>query len=247
MRDSPSNHHANDASAAPDHPPRWAAQLGGRIRDGFPRTVISTSVLTGIFFIGYFFVQRHPAYPPMLMPLTALDLLIPFQPAALVAYVSLWVYVGVGPGLQRTYRDFAVYGLWLCALCLGGLVIFYFLPTQVPAPILSATRFPGFDMLHRVDETSNACPSMHVAVAIFTAVRVGASLRAMRVPFVVRCLNIAWCAVIAYSTLAIKQHVVLDVAAGALLGLSFAVMSLRWRPGIERKSAFAPLPVPPGS
>jgi len=100
-------------------------------------------------------------------------------------------------------------------------------------------------MLRRVDQTSNACPSMHVAVAIFTAVRVEASLRSMRVPFTVRCLNFIWCLVIAYSTLAIKQHVVLDVAAGALLGLSFAAMSLRWRPGSEREPGFAALQVPP--
>jgi membrane-associated phospholipid phosphatase len=234
-----------DAPAAPAHAPRWTIDLGTRVRDGFLRTTIATSVLTGIFFIAYFFVQRHPAYPPMLMPRTALDLLIPFQPAALLAYVSLWIYVGVGPGIQRTFLDFAAYGLWLCALCVGGLAIFYFLPTQVPAPILSATRFPGFDVLHRVDEASNACPSMHVAVAIFTAVRVDAALRSLRVPLPVRMLNATWFMVIAYSTLAIKQHVVLDVAAGALLGLGFAMMSLRWRPRLDREAAFAALAAPP--
>ncbi len=74
-------------------------------------------------------------------------------------------------------------------------------------------------MLHRVDAASNACPSMHVAVALFTAVRVEVSLRLMRVPLPVRALNVAWFVAIAYSTLAIKQHVVLDVLAGAILGL----------------------------
>lgn len=226
---------------------RWDTELGTRVRDGFLRTVVATSVLTYVFFIGYFFVQRHPAYAPLLMPRTRLDLLIPFQPAALMAYVSLWIYVGVGPGLQRTLREFAVYGLWLSALCAAGLVIFYFLPTQVPPPILAATRFPGFELLHRVDEASNACPSMHVAVAIFTAVRVDASLRAMRVPLTVRALNVAWSLLIAYSTLAIKQHVVIDVLAGAILGLGFAIMSLRWRPGVSRAPGFAALPVPPVS
>jgi membrane-associated phospholipid phosphatase len=42
-------------------------------------------------------------------------------------------------------------------------------------------------------------------------------------------LNVAWFAAIAWSTLAVKQHVVLDVVAGALLGLAFALPSLRWR------------------
>jgi membrane-associated phospholipid phosphatase len=36
------------------------------------------------------------------------------------------------------------------------------------------------------------------------------------------------------STLMVKQHVVLDVAAGALLGIAFALPSLRWRPAPRR-------------
>jgi membrane-associated phospholipid phosphatase len=229
---------------APTAVPRpWAVELGSTVRKGFIRTVISTSLLTGLFFIGYFGVQRHPAYAPFMMPRVGLDLMIPFQPVALVAYVSLWVYVGIGPGLQRSVREFVVYGLWLCGLCVSGLVIFYFWPTRIPAPDLAAGGFPGFLMLHRLDQSSNACPSMHVAVAIFTAVRIGESLRSMRVPLAVRTLNTAWFLLIAYSTLAIKQHVVLDVVAGAILGLLFAVMSLRWRPVFDRESSFATLPL----
>ena len=70
-----------------------------------------------------------------------------------------------------------MYGLWLCGLCLTGLVIFYFWPTQVPSLALDATDFPGFAFLRRVDAASNACPSMHVAVAIFTAVRVEVTVK----------------------------------------------------------------------
>jgi membrane-associated phospholipid phosphatase len=43
-------------------------------------------------------------------------------------------------------------------------------------------------------------------------------------------VNAAWFVVITYSTLAVKQHVALDDAAGALLGVAFLVPSLRWRP-----------------
>ncbi len=82
---------------------------------------------------------------------------------------------------------------------------------------------------------------MHVAVAIFTALRIDVVLRSIRAPLRMRALNAAWFAVIAYSTLAIKQHVVLDVVAGALLGLIFAWMSLRWRPGLRREPSLATL------
>jgi membrane-associated phospholipid phosphatase len=210
---------------------QWAVELGKRVRRSFALTVIVITFLTGLFFIGYFYVQRHPTHTPTIMPLTALDLMIPFQPQALLAYVSLWIYLGTGPGLQRTFAGLAVYALWMCGMCISGLGIFHFWPTQVPSLTLEATDFPGFAVLHRVDAASNACPSMHVAVAMFTAVRVDEVLHSTRSPLLLRLLNAAWFAVIAYSTLAIKQHVALDVAAGALLGLIFVLPSLRWRPG----------------
>lgn len=208
----------------------WAPSLEARIRFGFIRTVICTTLLTGVFFVAYFYVQRHPQFAPFVMPRTALDVLIPFQPTAMVAYVSLWVYVGIGPGTQRTLAEFAIYYIWLSALCLSGVAIFYLWPTQAPVPVVVGTHFPGFSMLHRVDETSNACPSMHVAVAIFTAIRIAQVLRLIRAPFGVQAINLLWFVLIAYSTLAIKQHVVLDVIGGAVFGVVFAAMSLRWRP-----------------
>eukprot|EP01036_Dinobryon_divergens_P001945 gene1945-2559_t len=165
------------------------------------------------------------------MPLTPLDHLIPFQPYALGAYLSLWFYVGIAPGLQLTFRELVVYGLWIGGLCITGLGLFYFWPTQIPPLSIDVTGFPGFAMLQGVDAAGNACPSMHVAVAIFTAIRIEHVLRETRTPALWRLLNWAWFAAIAYSTLAVKQHVVLDVAAGALLGVAFALPSLYWRPG----------------
>jgi membrane-associated phospholipid phosphatase len=197
-----------------------------RARRYFVVTVIATSVLIGLFFIGYFHVLRHPAYPLTVMPLTALDGLIPFQPYAFFAYLSLWVYVGFGPGLQRTYTDLFVYGLWMGALCLTGLALLYLWPTEVPPMTLDVSAFPGIAMLRRVDAVANACPSMHVATAAFTAIRVHEVLRCVHSPLWLRALNWTWCGAIIYSTLAIKQHVVLDVAAGAVLGVAFAFASI---------------------
>jgi membrane-associated phospholipid phosphatase len=210
--------------------PRWAVELGTRARRHFVLTLIGTTVFIGFFFIGYFYVQQHPAYTPIMMPVTQLDLMIPFQPYALLAYVSLWVYVGTGPGLQRTVSEVAVYSLWMCALCITGLTIFYFWPTQTPPLTLQPATLSALTVLHQLDRAGNACPSMHVAVAIFTLGRVDEVLRSTRSPLWFRSVNAAWFVVIVYSTLAVKQHVALDVAAGALLGLIFLAPSLRWRP-----------------
>jgi membrane-associated phospholipid phosphatase len=217
-------HRASDADAD------WTVQLAKRVR-GYPLlTFIGTSAFIFVFFLGYFYVQRYPLFAPTVMPMTSLDRLIAFQPAALAAYLSLWIYVGAGPGLQSTRREMVVYALWMAALCMTGLAIFYLLPTQTPdmSALTSGSMF--FRTLQHVDAASNACPSMHVAVAVFTVIRVNDVLRVIRSPLFLRLLNIGACALISYSTLAIKQHVVLDVVAGALLGALFAGLSrLPWR------------------
>lgn len=215
-------------AAAPS--PRWTAEIGLRMRRFFPLKVIGTTVFTSLFFVAYFHLLRHPASPVTVMPLTALDRLIPFQPDALFAYLSLWLYIGVGPGLERTFRELVVYGMWISAMCLAGLGFFYVWPTAVPPLTIDVSGYPGFAMLQGVDAAGNACPSMHVAAAMFTVIRVEQVLRDAHTPVVLRLLNLLWFAAIAWSTLAVKQHVVLDAAAGALLGVAFALPSLRWRP-----------------
>ena len=91
--------------------------------------------------------------------------------------------------------------------------------------------FAGFDLLRGVDAAGNACPSMHVAVAMFSAIWIDALLRLSHTPAWPRLINAAWFLAIAYSTLAIKQHVVLDVLAGALLGMAFACRRCAGGPG----------------
>ncbi len=211
-------------------PPRWDRELGMRLRQNVILTILGTTAFNALFFIGYFHVQRHPAYVPVTVPETSLDLLISYQPQFLSAYVSLWVYVGAGPALQRSFAEIGTYVLWMAGLCVTGLGIFYFWPTQVPPLPHDAATLSGFALLHRLDEAGNACPSMHVAVATFTLLRLDEVFRSTRAPSFLRWINAAWFAVIVYSTMAIKQHMALDVAAGALLGLVFVLPSLRWRP-----------------
>lgn len=208
-----------------------------RIRHLFLLKVVGTSAFIWLFFIAYFHLLRHPLQPPMLMPLTALDHWIPFQPATLFPYLSLWFYVGIAPGLQRSFRELLMYGVWSAALCLSGLAVFYVWPTAVPALTIDVSGYPGFAMLHGVDATGNAFPSMHVAIAMFTVIHLENVLRDTCSPAPLRWLNIAWFAAIVWSTLAIRQHVVLDVLGGSVLGLAFAWASLRGRPRPLRLSS----------
>jgi membrane-associated phospholipid phosphatase len=203
----------------------WSADLGARVRWHFLAKTFGTTAFVCLFLLAYFQVQMNPSYPPTVMPLTDLDLWIPFRPYALIAYVSLFIYVGVGPGLQKTWTDVLAYCLTIGLLCLAGLAIFYFLPTQLPAVGVDESSFFAFALLHRIDAASNACPSMHVAIAMFTAMRVHSVLSEARAPVWLRFLNWLWCVLIAYSTLAVKQHVAFDVAGGLVLGAAFGALA----------------------
>ena len=214
----------------------WAPALVARVRHHFLLKFLGISGFTWIFFAAYFHLLRHPAGPVTVMPLTALDATISFQPAALAAYVSLWFYVGIPAGLMGSLRQLVVYGLWASLLCLLGLACFWAWPTAVPAAALhlDVARHPGFALLQGVDAAGNACPSMHVATAVFSAIWIEQLLRELHATAWPRLLNLAWLLLIVYSTLATKQHVVLDALAGTLLALVVAVPSLRWFPPAPR-------------
>jgi membrane-associated phospholipid phosphatase len=100
-------------------------------------------------------------------------------------------------------------------------------------------QHPAFAVLQGVDGPGNACPSLHVATAAFTAVWIDHLLRHIGAPAALRWISLGWFVAIAYSTLAVKQHVLLDVIAGLALGLLFAVLSLRLRAGEVRPKASA--------
>lgn len=213
--------------------PSWADALWRLVAHRFVLKFSGISAFMGLFFIGYFYLLRNPARPVTVMPLTALDHWITFQPAALPVYASLWFYVGVPAGLMPSLRHLAVYGLWVAALCVAGLASFYVFPTAIPAPLLPAdlaSAHPGFRLLQGVDAAGNACPSMHVATAVFSAIWIDHFLRRVGAPPWARLTNALWGVLIVYSTLAVKQHVALDAAAGTALALLFAWPSLRWFP-----------------
>lgn len=196
----------------------WRADLWQRFRSAWFLKMTATTLGISGFFVAYFWVLHHPPSPPTVMPLTALDHLIVYQPAALPVYLSLWVYVSLAPALLKDARELASYGLATTALSVVGLGTFLAWPTAVPAFDIDWTQHPSIQFLKTVDVASNACPSLHVAFAVFTSVWLERVLREMGTGVPLRVFNVLWCAGILYSTLATRQHVVLDVLAGVLLG-----------------------------
>lgn len=196
-----------------------------------PRDVVLKSIgiplFIAVFFAAYFYVLNNPAYPVTVMPVTWLDRLIGFEPMALSLYVSLWVYVSLPPAFLASRRELYVYSLAMGGTCLTGLVIFYFWPTTVPAADIDWSLYPGVDFLKNMDAAGNACPSLHVATAVFSGFWLHHLLRRFGAPPWACLVNTLWCLGIVYSTLATRQHVAVDMWAGLLLGTVTAWLSLR--------------------
>ncbi|MDB6127404.1 MAG: hypothetical protein JWM35_1300 [Verrucomicrobia bacterium] len=197
-----------------------SADAWARIRPHWKLKFFGISAFITVFFFAYFLLQSHPMFPVHVIPLTALDRLIPFQPGMLGLYLSLWFYVSLPPTLMPRKPELYAYGWIAGAVAVTGLAFFFFWPTSIPVTTgIEWQDYPGFGWLKSIDAAQNACPSLHVAFAVFTGVWLDRVLRRMPKSALTRPLNAVWAFGIVYSTLATRQHVALDAYAGTALGL----------------------------
>lgn len=208
-------------------PITWRHDTARRLVNLWPLKALGTSAFMALFFWGYFSVLRYPLGAPFVMPELALDRWIPFTTASYPFYVSLWVYVSLPPALLGNLRALLHYGLWVAAMCTSCLLFFWFLPTQTPAFAIDWSLYPSMSTIKSMDAAGNAFPSLHVASAVFSALWLDRLFAHIRSPPILRWISLALCIAIAWSTIASRQHVTLDVLAGAAVGLAFALGSLR--------------------
>jgi peptidoglycan/xylan/chitin deacetylase (PgdA/CDA1 family) len=187
------------------------------LTDAWLKALGTTAGMTG-FFILYFLVQNNPVFPVTILPESWLDHLVGFQPWALVPYLSLWFYITLAPALLTERRQLLGFAAGCAVLAALGLATFLLWPTAAPPPAIDWSLHPGFEFLKTADATGNACPSLHVAYAVFTALWLARILPALGAGLIVQFANLLWAGLIVFSTLATKQHVALDALCGAILG-----------------------------
>ena len=198
-------------------PKTWTHELRRRAGNLWLLKMLVTVGGIAIFFYAYFWVMRHLLSTVTVMPLTRIDDLVPFSPPSFPLYASLWVYVALGPALVKDGRELATWGAVSFAIAVIGLGIFMVLPTKIPDPAIDWSRYPSLAFLKTVDVSGNACASLHVAFAVFTAVVLHRLLTAIHVPRTLLACNALWCLGIVFSAMATRQHVALDVIAGSIL------------------------------
>jgi membrane-associated phospholipid phosphatase len=195
----------------------WTHELGRRTRTLLVLKMLANLSGIAVFFYAYFWVMRHPLSAATAIPVTWIDDLVPFSPQAFFLYASLWVYVALGSVFTKDGRDLAAWAAACFAMIVIGLGIFMALPTKVPDFAIDWSQYPSLEFLKAVDASGNALPSLHAAFAVFTAVVLHGQLTAIHAPRVLLACNVLWCLGIVYSAVATRQHLALDVVAGAVL------------------------------
>lgn len=196
---------------------------------------IGSTLVISAFFVGYFYVLNHPAGVVFELPLMAPDYWVPLVPGSVWIYFSLWVYICMPSSLMCRANELGYYLMGAVLLGLAGLGIFYYLPTAVPVWAIDWSRYPALEFLKSADATGNACPSLHVAFAVYAGCWLSRMLHLLGAGLGWRGLNWCWCVLIVLSTMTTRQHVFLDVLCGAVLGTVVFYLNER----IARKAKFA--------
>ena len=194
-------------------------QVVSRLRLQWRLKIVLSVLLPAIFAACYLQIQRHPLFPVTAMPLTGFDRWLPFLPGTVYLYESLWLITAIGPSLMASREELYAYCRGVLAVGATSFTFFLLCPTSSPRPLDLSGANTAYRVLTGIDNELNAFPSLHVALAVFSAACAYAVLPGNWRRWTGRLIWV-WALGITVSTLLTKQHVVADVVAGAALGFA---------------------------
>jgi len=189
------------------------------------RTALASAVVSLVPL--YFGIGSMTLGRPLHRPELALDRAVPLEPAWMLVYGSLFVWVLL-PLLvvrqEQLFRRALKAYLMVLTVAYVGFVAY---PTVAPRP--AEVLGEGFSawclrLQYSMDQEFNCFPSLHVAHSFVSA------LTSYRVHRGVGFAAVLWAALIGVSTLFTKQHYVVDVIAGTLMAFAAYVLFLRGHP-----------------
>lgn len=175
------------------------------------RTTVASAIvaLAPMYFIVTSITRGWPVHTPEL----PLDRAVTLQPAWMLVYGSLYVFIVVLPLMVVRQRELFRRALQAyLTVMLVAYLGFLLYPTVAPRPdVVAGDDFAAWSLrlTYQLDTPYGCFPSLHVAYAFVSA------LTCYRVHVGVGWAAAAWAALIGVSTLFTKQHYVVDVIVGA--------------------------------
>lgn len=156
---------------------------------------------------------------PIPVPLTAIDSWIPLQADGWAwVYISYYFYLIAVYLFVRELQNVNQFFYSMSVSALIAAVIFFLYPTSIDRtlyPLLQVNTSSEWILwfIRQIDHSLNCAPSMHVTMTVIAA------LTAFKESRRIGAVAILWAVLIAYSTMATKQHYFVDVASGVLFGI----------------------------
>ncbi len=178
------------------------------------------AVLVGASGIGYLLANNWGKIYGAINVRFSFEERIPFVPNAIFVYLLVFTFLLMPVFIVRKYADFievlAIYALLVAV----SLATFFAFPTTMERPHAPDFGFVGwlFGAVRAIDGPNNLFPSLHVSSVVYVAFVNGY--------FCPKAKWISWiCAIlVSVSTLLVKQHALVDVFGGAVLGATAFVL-----------------------
>ncbi len=152
-----------------------------------------------------------------------LDNAIPFIPFFILFYISLYFFGAIPFLVIKSRRYVRNYAKAYIFASIFSFLIFITLPIKMEHPEITGTTV--FDKLtqfiYDADVTDNAFPSVHICLTLLTMIALSSVNNAWKAA------GILWGTVIIFSTLFVKQHYLLDIVGGLLVGTLAYLLFLR--------------------
>ena len=166
----------------------------------------------------YYLPNKYLILSPFAVPSTFVDQWIGVSPNWVWAYVSYYLYLIGAYLLARDEQNLNQLAYSYLVSTLIAFFIFFLLPTSLPRdiyPLESSASWSAWMLSHvrSVDESINCAPSMHITMSTIAALTYFKESK--KVGFI----TAIWGLLIAYSTMATKQHYFWDVITGFIFGL----------------------------
>ncbi len=175
----------------------------------------------------YMILQNVEIFDVYWMPELALDRAIPVSFSGFWFYISFYLLLGI-VGLTLEKRLFIRYLYTIGWAALVAHMTFLFFPNGASREAIDFESSPWFyQLLASTDAPRNALPSLHATLSVIAGLAVQASRMSCvsgTIRVSIKSLTWLWVIAIFWSTLALRQHVCLDLIAGAVI----AVIVWRW-------------------
>jgi hypothetical protein len=203
----------------------FAARVPARVAAHWRFKAMLAAVVAFTFCVPYFLIGNYPLLPVRKLPLTWLDRAIGSHPQEWVwVYQSEYLLVNALPWLAERRGQLVRYVRGFSVLSLIAFAVFILVPIRAPEPDV-ANPSGMYWLLKQYDVPLNCLPSLHAALIVYT-LAFGNRVAGRAAPRSLKLFVAAWAALILYSTVATKEHYVVDVVAGVLLALAWV-----WRRG----------------